>query len=121
MRITTAIGILCCVIIGGLFGYINYRIDKYFDNKRKPEDHSEELDSLQRLYNQAHTREQWYLLQLKQDSAGLYQLQQRIKYRDLKIKSYETKLKQVDQLHISNLDSFFIATYPDSLEPRPIN
>lgn len=114
MKITPVIGILGCIAIGILVGIISVRIN----SNHKSEDVPNNIDSLQRLYDQAKTREQWYLLQLKQDSAGLYQLQQRIKSRDLKIKSYETKLKQVGQIHISNLDSFFVATYPDSLEPR---
>ena len=82
--------------------------------------YKEERDSISTILSKARAREQWYLLQLEKDSAGMAELKQRIKSRDLKIKSYEIKLKDIDNIRINNLDSFFIYTYPDSLEPKSI-
>lgn len=77
----------------------------------------EEIDSIESLYEKARQREQWYLSQLKQDSAGMAELKRKIQIQGIKIKSYEIKLHDIDKVVISNLDSFFIATYPDSLGP----
>ena len=116
-----ALGVIAAIVIMGtviLFKPCNSK--KNSPNESIESKYKEERDSISTMLSKARAREQWYLLQLEKDSAGMAELKQRIKSRDLKIKSYEIKLKDIDNIRINNLDSFFIYTYPDSLEPKSI-
>lgn len=68
-------------------------------------------DSLQSLFNHSIAREQAYILQHEKDSTDAAVLSQKIFKRESQIKSYATRLKEIEAINIGRVDSFFIKRY----------